>query len=147
MIQNKHIIFIFRIVLGGVFIWAGIFKIFDPIGFAKDIANYRIFPHGMSFFLALIMPWIEVICGVFLIVGIYRASNLLILSSILAAFLFLIAITILRGFEIDCGCFGIFSRKVDYKLILLDSALLFFSLSIFSYEKRKDSKIEIIKKN
>lgn len=131
MIRNKHILFAFRLLVGGVFIWAGLLKIFDPLGFAQNIANYRVFPQGISFFLALFLPWIEVICGAFLIVGIFRGTSSLLLSGLLSVFLVLIILTILRGIDVDCGCFGSIGRKLDYKLILMDSVLLFFSLNIY----------------
>jgi len=131
MIGNKYLVFSFRIILGGVFIWAGLLKIFDPLGFAEAIANFRVFPQWISFFLALMLPWIEVISGIFLILGLFRHASALILSLLLAAFLVLIVVTIMRGIDIDCGCFGSFSQKVDYKLILTDCVLLFLSLNIF----------------
>jgi putative oxidoreductase len=131
MIRNKYILVAFRLVVGGVFIWAGVSKIFDPLGFAQNIVNYRAFPQVMSFFLALVLPWIEVICGAFLILGIFRSASALLLSGLLAVFLVLITVTIIRGIDIDCGCFGSLSAKVDYKLILEDSILLFFSLNIY----------------
>ena len=131
MIGNKYLVFSFRIILGGVFIWAGLLKIFDPLGFAETIANFRVFPQWISFFLALMLPWIEVISGVFLILGLFRHASALIISLLLAAFLVLIVVTIMRGIDIDCGCFGSFSQKVDYKLILTDCVLLFLSLNIF----------------
>ncbi len=119
-----------------MFIWAGLLKIFDPLGFAESIANYEVFPAGMSFFLALVLPWIEVICGVFLILGIFRSASALLLSGFLAVFLVLITVTLIRGIDIDCGCFGgSLSRRVDYKLILADSVLLFFSLNIYLKSK------------
>ncbi|HDZ27606.1 MAG TPA: DoxX family membrane protein, partial [Candidatus Aminicenantes bacterium] len=80
MIRNKYILIAFRLVVGGMFIWAGISKIIDPLGFAQNIANYRVFPEGISFFLALVLPWIEVICGVFLILGIFLSASALLLS-------------------------------------------------------------------
>lgn len=131
MIGNKYLVFSFRLILGGVFIWAGLLKIFDPLGFAETIANFRVFPQWISFFLALILPWIEVISGIFLILGLFRHASTLILSLLLAAFLVLIVVSIMRGIDIDCGCFGSFSQKVDYKLILTDCVLLFLSLNIF----------------
>lgn len=129
-------LFIFRLTVGCIFTWAGLMKIIDPRGFAQSIANYNIFPQGMSLFLALVIPWIEVICGIFLISGIFRKASTLIISGSLAIFLILIAVSILRGLDIDCGCFGSLSRKVDYKLILLDSLLLFFSMNMVFYEYR-----------
>jgi len=41
----------------------------------------------------------------------------------------------IRGINVECGCFGSISRQVDYKLLLTDSALLFFSLNIFFFRK------------
>lgn len=135
MIHNKYILFAFRVVVGGVFIWAGFIKISDPLGFTQSIIYYRVFPPGMSFFLALVLPWIEIICGFFLIFGVVRQASSFLLSCLLVLFMVLIAVTILRGIDIDCGCFGSLSQKVDYKIILTDSILLFFSLNIFFQKK------------
>ena len=135
MINNRYLHYFFRLILGGVFIWAGIIKITNPLGFAQDIANYQVLPNSLSFFLALFLPWIEVICGVFIITGLFLRSSSFFLSCILAGFLFLILVTMIRGIDVECGCFGSLSRKVDYKLLLTDSALLFFSLNIFFYRK------------
>ena len=143
MIRNKHILLFFRLVVGGVFIWAGLSKIFDPLGFAQNIANYRIFSQPVSLFLALILPWIEVICGLLLVMGIFRETASFMLSSSLVVFLGLIIVTLIRGLDIDCGCFGSLSRSVDYKLLLMDCVLLFFSLNIFmsqySAKRKKQS--------
>lgn len=126
---------VFRLILGGVFIWAGIIKITNPLGFAQDIANYQVLPQSLSFFLALFLPWIEVICGVFIITGLFLRSSSFFLSCILAGFLVLIIVTLIRGLDVECGCFGSLSRQVDYKLLLTDCAFLFFSLNIFFYRK------------
>lgn len=143
MIRNKHILLFFRLVVGGVFIWAGLLKIFDPLGFAQNIANYRIFSQSVSLFLALILPWIEVICGLLLVMGIFRETASFMLSGSLVVFLGLIIVTLIRGLDIDCGCFGNLNRSVDYKLLLMDCVLLFFSLNIFlsrySAKRKKQS--------
>jgi len=135
MIQNKYLLLAFRFVVGGVFIWAGILKILNPLDFAQNIANYRVFPQVISFSLALVLPWIEVLSGFFLIAGIFRKASALLISCLLVGFLVLIFSAILRGLDIDCGCFGSLSKKVDYKLILTDIVLLFFSLNIFFSRK------------
>jgi putative oxidoreductase len=141
MISNKYILLFFRLVVGGVFIWAGLLKIFDPLDFAQNIANYRIFSQSVSLFLALIIPWIEVICGLLLVMGIFRETASFMLSGSLVVFLALIIVTLIRGLDIECGCFGSLSRRVDYKLLLTDVVLLFFSLNIFLSQysaKRKE---------
>ncbi len=135
MINNRYLHYFFRLVLGGVFIWAGIIKITNPLSFAQDISNYQLLPQSLSFFLALFLPWIEVICGVFIFTGLFLRSSSLFLSGLLGGFLILIIITLIRGIDVECGCFGNLSRQVDYKLLLTDCALLFFSLNIFFYRK------------
>ncbi len=143
MIGNKYILLFFRLAVGGVFIWAGLLKIFDPLDFAQNIANYRIFSQTVSLFLALIIPWIEVICGLLLVLGIFRETASFMISGSLVVFLVLIIVTLIRGLDIECGCFGSLSRRVDYKLLLTDVVLLFFSLNIFlsqySAKKKKQS--------
>jgi uncharacterized membrane protein YphA (DoxX/SURF4 family) len=131
MIRNRNILLVLRVIVGGIFIWAGILKILDPLEFAQGIANYRVFPQLISFSLALVLPWLEVICGFFIIAGIFCKASAFLVSCLLAGFLVLVFSAILRGLDIDCGCFGSLSRKADYKLIVIDSLLLLFSLNIF----------------
>jgi putative oxidoreductase len=131
MITNRHVLFLFRLIVGGVFIWAGALKIADPLGFAQNIENYRLFPHILSFFLALTLPWIEVVAGAMLILGVWRRPNSLITSALLAAFIVLVFTAVVRGIDTDCGCFGSLSGKADVKLMITDISLCFCSLNIF----------------
>ncbi len=133
MVQNKYIIFVFRLIVGGTFIWAGILKIIDPLEFAQNISNYRVFSRIVSFFLALILPWVEVICGFFLILGFLRRGSALLLSLLLFSFLGLIGVTLIRGINIDCGCFGSLNRKLDISLFFTDLVLLLMCLNIYFF--------------
>ena len=130
MIPNKYVLWLFRLVVGGVFIWAGVLKIIDPLEFAQNIANYRVVSRDISFFLALVLPWLEVLCGILVILGIFRSASSLLLSGMLGVFLVLITVTILRGLDVDCGCFGSIGRHVDYRLLLTDIVLLYMTLNI-----------------
>lgn len=129
----------FRIVVGGVFIWAGLLKILDTLEFAQSIANYRVFSRDLSFLIALVLPWFEVLCGILVILGIFRSASSLCLSGLLGAFLILITVTILRGLDVDCGCFGSIGRHVDYRLLLTDIVLLYMTLNIFVTSLRSRS--------
>jgi uncharacterized membrane protein YphA (DoxX/SURF4 family) len=139
MIHNKSILWVFRIVVGGVFIWAGLLKILDTLEFAQSIANYRVFSRDLSFLIALVLPWFEVLCGILVILGIFRSASSLCLSGLLGAFLILITVTILRGLDVDCGCFGSIGRHVDYRLLLTDIVLLYMTLNIFVTSLRSRS--------
>jgi len=139
MIRNKSILWVFRFVVGGVFIWAGLLKILDPLEFSQNIANYHVFSRDLSFLTALVLPWLEVLCGILVILGIFRPASSLLLSGLLGVFLILITVTIFRGLDVDCGCFGSIGRHVDYRLLLTDIVLLYLTLNIFVSSLRSHS--------
>ena len=130
MIRNKFVLYAFRLIIGGLFIYAGVIKIADPLGFARDIQNYRILPPAACLFIALILPWFEALSGAFLIVGIFKRTSAWLLSFLLAGFIVLVIITMARGLDVDCGCFGSLSRKADGRLILEDALMLFMVLEV-----------------
>ena len=111
-------------------------KIIDPLGFAQSIENYRFFPRALVFVIAVILPWVEVLSGACLIVGLFRRSSAFIISVLLIGFIGLVAVAMLRGIDTTCGCFGGLSRKADLRLILMDSALLFLTLNVFFAQSR-----------
>tara|TARA_Y100000817_G_scaffold50982_1_gene36729 strand:+ start:5561 stop:6016 length:456 start_codon:yes stop_codon:yes gene_type:complete len=99
-----YLIFSFRVILGIIWIWASINKIQDPAAFARAINNYHVIPFGLENTIAIFLPWLELIIGIFLISGILVNGASFISSSLLFLFIILITQAILRGFNIDCGC-------------------------------------------
>ena len=71
--------FLWRIVdviVAGIFIYAGVLKMVDPVQFANDIDNYKILPWPVSVALAFYLPWLEIFCGLALIVRyFYRGES------------------------------------------------------------------------
>ncbi|MCX8160235.1 MAG: DoxX family membrane protein [Candidatus Saccharicenans sp.] len=126
--KNRYFLQLLRFIVGGVFIWAAVTKIADPLAFAQDVRNYRLVGQALSFLTAIILPWVELIAGICLIIGIFPRSAALMISVLLLFFIILVAVTMLRGIDVDCGCFGTFSRKADLWLILEDSLWLVMSL-------------------
>ncbi|MBN2200146.1 MAG: DoxX family protein [Candidatus Aminicenantes bacterium] len=121
---------LFRIVVGGVFLWAGVIKVLDPMAFARSIEAYRVFPRPAAFFLALALPYVETACGVLLILGLFRRPAALSASLFLTGFIVLVAATIISGLDVSCGCFGSFSGKADALLLIQDFVLLGMSVMI-----------------
>ncbi|HQG31838.1 MAG TPA: MauE/DoxX family redox-associated membrane protein [Deltaproteobacteria bacterium] len=96
----------FRIVLGIMFIYAGIEKAIDVSGFAGAVHNYRILPAWMVNPFAVIVPWIEIIAGLSLLSGVLLEGGALVISGLLFAFACALAFNLWRGLDISCGCFG-----------------------------------------
>jgi uncharacterized membrane protein YphA (DoxX/SURF4 family) len=131
MIRHRWLLLLFRVIVGGVFIWAGALKIADPLGFAQSIKNYQVVPPGLAFLIAVVLPWVEVLSGAFLIIGVFKRSSALLISLLLIGFIGLVALALVRGIDTSCGCFGSFSRRADLSLILTDAVLLVFALCVF----------------
>lgn len=102
---NKYIPAAVRIILGGIFVYAAILKISDPVAFAGSIAAYQILPYFASYLTAATLPFLELVCGLLLIAG-YRVRGAALIIGILnVVFIVALASAIARGLDIDCGCF------------------------------------------
>ena len=106
-ISTRNVIWrILASAVGGVFIYAGVLKGLDPIRFAFEIDNYKMLPWSIGVALAFYLPWLEVFCGVALVIRfLYRGALSLLIALILAFTLATVAAKV-RGLDITCGCFG-----------------------------------------
>jgi putative oxidoreductase len=120
--------FVWRIVdfiVGGIFIYAGAIKVLDPVQFATDIDNYKILPWTISVGLAFYLPWLEILCGLALILRRLYLGGLSILTGLVAVFLVATIAAKVRGLDITCGCFGHASQNWNVPTQLaLDLAIL-----------------------
>ncbi len=115
-----------RILLGVIFIYAGCIKLIDPGAFAQAVYNYKILPLLMVNPVAVILPWIEVICGVFLVTGFLTRGSALIIDCLLLIFVFALGFNLYRGLDISCGCFTLGSggEKITLFTLVRDISLL-----------------------
>jgi uncharacterized membrane protein YphA (DoxX/SURF4 family) len=97
---------ILRLAVGGAFVAAGVLKIADPAKFAQDVDNYRLAPHAMINLIAILIPWIEVTAGAFVLAGIWLRAAALVITGLTVMFFFVIVSALARGLNIECGCFG-----------------------------------------
>ena len=119
-----------------VFLYTGMNKIINSAYFAGVIYNYQLLPDLLVNLVAIILPWIELICGSLLLLGFWYRSAALIISFMMIAFLIAITSVMIRGLDIECGCFGS-DTLVDWPRIIEDIFLLIFSLQIvFSPESK-----------
>ena len=118
-----------QILFGGVFLYAGIQKARDPGLFLLDVRSFDLLPDPYAAWMAMGLPWLEILAGLAVITGLLRPGGLLILNASLLAFLGAIAISWWRGIDIRCGCFGSSDTVSNYvELIVRDVALLALGL-------------------
>lgn len=116
---------ILAVLVGGVFLYAGVLKARDPVQFTGDIQNFHILPYGVAVRLAFYLPWLEIICGLALIFGRLRYGALAILTGLTVVFIGATIAAKARGIDVDCGCFGSVSKGLSFTShLLIDLAIL-----------------------
>jgi uncharacterized membrane protein YphA (DoxX/SURF4 family) len=115
-----------RLVVGGVFLYAGVHKLLAPDTFAQDIANYQAFPHWTWNLAAAIVPVTEVLGALAVLIDYKRRAGAIVLGALNVAFIGLILSVIWRGIDLSCGCFGATTEAsaVGWPMLLRDLALM-----------------------
>lgn len=94
-----------QIALGVIFVAAALPKIVDPPSFTHMLYNYRLVPGPAVNILSLTLPWLELLSGLALILGIWRRSATVIIGTLLIVFIVSIGINLARDNAVNCGCF------------------------------------------
>ena len=104
--NNSWIELAARWILGLTFIYASYHKIISPADFAEIVYGYDLFPEIFIHLIAIVIPFLELIAGFALIIGVYPRSAAIIINGLLLAFITVLTINLVRGHEFDCGCFS-----------------------------------------
>jgi uncharacterized membrane protein YphA (DoxX/SURF4 family) len=124
----RRLDWILRLVVGGAFVFAGALKIADPAKFAVDVSHYRLVPHALIHLVAILVPWIEVTAGMFVLTGIWLRAAALVITSLTLMFFAIIVSALARGLSIECGCFGtIGGQHVGLVNLAIDGTLFFLA--------------------
>ena len=135
---EKVIVLLLRMIVGGVFIYAGAIKAIDPAQFAKDVDNYRLLPSTAAVAaVALYLPWLEILAGTALAAGVWHRGASLLIGGMLIAFIIALVSAWARGLDINCGCFGHGVNKSNYPLALLLDAALLTALSFSAWRSAR----------
>ena len=137
---ESHAYRIGRFALGGIFIYASLDKIADPVAFAAVVENYRILPKVFVNPFALILPWVEIFCGTTLLTGYLVKGSTLILDLLLMVFIFSLSVNMIRGVDISCGCFSnsLAATKHIIHYVVRDTTLLFLGIWIFYFQIKRE---------
>ena len=135
--KSLNITLIFRLIIGMIFIYASYDKIINPIDFSDNIHNYHVTPIFVENLAALIIPWIELIVGISLILGVFLDGAISITIALLIFFIFILSQAVFRGIDVHCGCFkseadiGTTDLRMELiKRIIEDFILLGMSIAI-----------------
>ena len=130
-----------RIAVAAIFLGACLAKIRDPELFALAVNRYRILPGEFVNLVAIVLPWIELTCGLAVLAAParLRAAGAFLVAGMLAVFTVAISLNLLRGIEASCGCF---STRADAAVsdgwnLVRNGALIWLALAAFGDAARR----------
>jgi putative oxidoreductase len=122
-----------RFYLAYVFIIACLHKIAHPEMFAVDVATYSILPLELINIMAISLPWIELVAGVMLVLGLRSRAAALMVVGMMIMFIVALLMALYQGLDMSCGCFASQAANnedpISYKTVLRD--LLWFALALW----------------
>ena len=144
LLGNQVIGLVFRLVLAFVILYAGGIKLFEPHGARDAILAYRVFPPEVAPVLGYLLPLLEVALGIFLLIGLFTRLAALVTALLMIGFMAGIISVWVRGYSIDCGCFGgggdidPAGRNSRYTVELIrDSAFTLMGFWLYRWPKTK----------
>jgi uncharacterized membrane protein YphA (DoxX/SURF4 family) len=98
---------VLRLALAAILLWSGLAKLFESSdGRREAILAYRVFPVGWADALGWALPGVEVLLAVLLLIGLFTRWAALATALLMLGFIVGISSVWIRGYSIDCGCFG-----------------------------------------
>lgn len=122
-----------RLVVGAVLVYAGASKAAAPAEeFALVIQSYDVAPLSMALPLAGLLPWLELIVGWALLLGVETSTAAAAAVALFGAFLAALGSVVARGIQIpNCGCFGDALHFTPTQALLFDFAMGALSWTAF----------------
>lgn len=110
--------------IGIILIYAAIPKISHPDRFLNTVMMYNMAPSGVNLVFGATIPWLEMLVGISLVMGLYISGSLIIAAGLFTLYAGAISAALHRGSTFDCGCFGDASRSPIGKAALFRSIVL-----------------------
>lgn len=125
-----------RLLLGAVFLLSAVPKLRHPKGFILTVLEYHILPPPLGELYARVLPPLELLVALLLLTGIAVRPAAVITSVLLASFVVAVSVNLIRGRDLDCGCFGASGgRRIGLGLVLQDIGLLVASIILAVFGK------------
>jgi len=133
--QSPYLSALCRLILGIIFVQFALSKIMRPAVFALNVVDYAMMPSWGVNLWSLFLPWVELLAGLFLILGIRTRAAATVIGGMNIIFIVGLVNVIMQGLPITCGCVGEAGEPVTWWKVLKNTGMLVMSLQIFLYDR------------
>lgn len=124
-----------RILLGFIFVSFALSKIMRPAVFALNVVDYGMMPSFGVNLWALVLPWAELVVGLFLILGIRTRAAATLIAAMNIIFIVGLVYAIFHHLPINCGCVGEVGEPVNWWKVTKNAGMLVMCVQIFLYDR------------
>ena len=130
--RNRYLSFVFRLGLGVVFIISGAGKLIEAAAFVEQVEEANVLPHALARAYGTALPYVEIIMGAFLVLGLVSRFAALIGGLVALSFIVGNSTRIYRGLYGECGCFGSIAalQFSTREALIIDCVLLIMAIQI-----------------
>ena len=132
---KKYSLELIRLILAFLFILSALQKFKSLETFALNVDAYQIFPAFLVNLITIIIPWLELFIGTGLLFKYKLQSNLIFYLFMMISFTILVFIAMIKGLDIDCGCFGESSTKVGLAKIMENLVIIVMNLILIKFQR------------
>lgn len=139
ILDKKGLIIFLRILIGGFFILTGLIKLRLPVEEVQAlIRTFQVLPADFTYSAAFVLPWIELIPGLLLVIGIRPLYSMGFIMGLTAIFVLGLISIIARGIPVeDCGCLGGWIKETPPVALLRDMVIIILSLPVLKFYLRE----------
>lgn len=121
-----------RLILGGLFIFAGVSKATESQAFVDYVISYDILPETLAEVYALALPWVEIALGALLLLGLFLRLSAIGSGLVLVSFIIANSVAIYKygGLHPCPMCFGTVTTLLSTQSLVLDFFMLALALQI-----------------
>jgi uncharacterized membrane protein YphA (DoxX/SURF4 family) len=154
---RRAIIWIGRLVLGGIFVYAGFSKLLMPnthlwpifvlrfsvsmniSSFREQVESYKMISPRASIVVAHTLPFVEIVLGLLLLIGWRLQIWATAMTAIMVGFLAVVTRAYVLHMDINCGCFGT-PEKLTGMTVVRDAAFTALALvmTIFVFMEARE---------
>ena len=132
---KKYSLELIRLILAFLFILSALQKFKSLESFALNVDAYQIFSATLVNLITMIIPWFELFIGFGLLFKFKLRANLLLYLTLMISFTILVVIAMIKGLDIECGCFGESSTKVGLQKVAENMIIVLGNLILIRFCK------------
>lgn len=135
ILSSEYLAFVLRLFVGYYFIYASMSKIPYPAQFAEVLASYRLFPYPIVNLLSVVVPWAELVTGLFIIIGLRNRASAILIILLYIGFIVAVGLNVIVGSPITCGCYDTVGEPVSWMKVGKNTIWLLFTIQVFFFDR------------